>query len=824
MEADQQPGFFGAIKGKVIIALLLACFALTMAWLVSKVAFEEMLTTVENISAPNERLRIVSTLSRQISGMDELQRKQSFNDPGNYKKIFKASRQLRLVLDTLQSLYHQDPRQLKRIASIHELLAARDQQFINYLKVREGLVNNTSFSTQVKKLNELVTKNKPASDSTVVTSTKKTSTTTIFPSEEINRSRGFFSKIFGKKKEEAGIREQPYKIINEENIKRDTIALANERGVVEGLEASLKRIEQEQQNKSTRFINMEAELANANGLLISRMLSILRKVENEAVAQIELNSIQAKTVVNTGINRISIIMLVFFLLTILLLYLILTDITKSNRYRNALESARDEAEYHGRAKQRFLSNMSHEIRTPLQSIIGYAEIINTQEHPEHKDVKAIHNSAEHLLQIVNEVLDYNRITSGKFSFSSQPFDIRKLLEEVRSGMLPQAEAKSLKLKTDFQLDPLSEIEGDAFRLKQILFNLLSNAIKFTQEGEVTLSAFYKRQEDLLHFTFVVKDTGIGFSEEAGIHIFNEFEQVESPEKESINQTGAGLGLTIVKSLVEHQGGRIYAQSKEQSGSSFTVYLTFKYISNTILKAKAEESSRLLLTTTKVWMIDDDQLILDLCSLIFEKHHINYTCFQRPLDLLNTPWDPDVKYVFMDIRMPEMSGIELCKILRKTVAGGVKIFAVTAQVLPEERTLMLSQGFDGLIQKPFREHDLLAVLKEIAFDPKNMEQMTFGDAEQMEKILDRFALDSKADGMELIQTLAQQEHEQTILLLHRIAGRTAQIGSAKLAKDFRLMEIELRKATEASEAQKEKIKLMVNQLDDLLVVMAHYSIS
>jgi len=823
MGTDREKGFFRAIKGKVIIALLLACAALFMAWAVSKVAFTEMLSTVENISAPNERLRIVSALSRKISGMNEVQRKVAFTDPGNYKGIFKESKQLRLVLDTLQSLYKEDSIQLKRITSIYELLAIRDQQFINYLKGREKLVSNKLFSNQVKKLNELVSKKEPVSDSTIVTSTKKTSTTTIFPSEELEKSRGFLSKLFGKKRPDLPA-VQPYKIVNEENIKRDTIALSNQAKIVEGLEQTLKKFEREQRIKSNQFVNRETELADANGLLINQMVNVLRKVESEAVSQIELNSSQAKKVVHNGINRISIIMLVFFLLTILLLYLILTDITKSNRYRKELELARDEAEYHGKAKQRFLSNMSHEIRTPLQSIIGFSEIISKQVLPKHKDVEAIHHSAEHLLQIVNEVLDYNRISSGKFSFNNQIFDIRKLLEEVISVMQPQADKKNLSLKPDFQLDYLGEIEGDPFRLKQILFNLLSNAIKFTEDGEVVLSAHFKRQNDLLHFTFMVKDTGLGFSEEDAQHIFNEFEQVNLPDKEQINQTGTGLGLAIVKSLVENQGGRIYVKSKVDEGSAFTFYLSFKYVSKAVVKAESQKEDLSFLTTNNVWIIDDDQLILDLCSLIFKKHHVKHTCFNRPSDLLNAVWHDDVKYVFMDIRMPEMSGTALCKLLRKKVSKDVKIFAITAQVLPEERNLLLSHGFDGLIMKPFREYEVLSVLKEVTYDPKGIEKMTFGDKEQMSKILDRFSIDSNDDAEALIRSFAEEDHDQTILLLHRLAGRIAQIGSSKLASEFRSMEVEMHQVDKPSEDQIACMRLLIKNLKNLLMVIQHYSIS
>lgn len=473
-------------KGKIITGFVLAFFALFLAWGVSKIAFDEMLDTVDTISTPNAKLRLVNMVSRKVASLDQQQRNLALNSPGNYSNFFKQSGQLRLMLDSLGDMYASDSVQLSRIKSIEKLLVQRDKQFVNYLKVREGLVNNKSFTQEVQKLNEMVNKGPQQQDSTIVTTEKKTSTVTIFPVDESKQRKGFFSRLFSKKKEEE---DKSYQVTNEEKVKRDTIALAGETIIAKGLEKSLRTIAKEQQLKSARFLNREATLANANEVLIRQMLDILRKVESEVVTQIEQNGVEAKAVVNTGITRISFIMIGFFLLTVVLLYLILTDITKSNLYRKELEEARDEAEYHGMAKQRFLSNMSHEIRTPLQSIIGYAEIIRDQEHPKPKDIDAIYHSSEHLLQIVNEILDYNRIISGKFTFQQKPFNTRELLEEVITIMKPQAEQKNLKMLTDIELHGVDFVEGDAFRLKQILYNLLSNAVKFTQSGEVLLRVF-----------------------------------------------------------------------------------------------------------------------------------------------------------------------------------------------------------------------------------------------------------------------------------------------------------------------------------------------
>ena len=821
MSSSPRKSFMKSIKGKVIVALLMACFALFMAWGVSRVAFKEMLSTVENISAPSERLRIVNVISRKISSLDQQQKKQAFDDPGNYRKLFKESKQLRSILDSLGSLYTNDSIQLERISTIKKLLSERDKQFINYLKVRERLVNNKSFSDQVQNINDIVSKSAEQADSTILATEEKTSTTTIYPDED--KPRSFFGKIFGRKKNENN---NSIRIVSEEKVKRDTIALSAEEKMASDLKKSLKIIENDQKKQNASFLNREAVLANANSVLISQMLDVLRKVESEVVSQIEVNGIQAKKVVNTGISTISLIMLVFLGLTGVLLYLILTDITRSGRYRNELEQAKDEAEYHGRAKQRFLSNMSHEIRTPLQSIIGYAELIKQQKYPQAKDIDAIYHSSEHLLQIVNEVLDYNRIISGKFTFSNKVFDVGQLLEEVISVIRPQAEAKSLKMLTDFDLKGLKYIYGDPFRLKQILYNLLGNAVKFTEAGNIVLSAFYKRQNENIHFTFIVKDTGIGLSEENSKIIFNEFEQVNAQETEVVNSTGAGLGLTIIKSLVENQGGRIYVKSKVNEGSAFTVYLTFTYAD----KPEADNnpaSTYESLSNHKVWIVDDDQLILDLCEIIFKKNGVSYRSFNSPTQLLNTDWDKSVNCVLMDMRMPEMDGIKLCKLLREKVGEDVNIYAITAQVLPDERAFLLENGFDGIVMKPFREVELLAALREhagndaailynVELDLSSLKKMTYDDTEQLNKVLLRFKEDSLNDGDEIRQALTENDVELLSLLTHRLAGRIAQVGSKDLAKAYRECELKLNSTDRLDEPIKQEIMMLLEKLDLLLL--------
>ena len=805
----QTKSFVKATKGKVILALFLACFALFMAWSISKVVFQEMLVTVGEVSAPSERLNLVNIISRKISSLDQQQKRQAIQNPGNYNKLFRESLQLRRLLDSLAALYPGDSIQNARLTTIKTLLIERDKQFLDYLKVRARLVNNQSFSSQVKELNALVSKGADAGDSTILATEERTSTTTFSP--EDNKPRSFFGKLFGKKKDEKG---ESFTIISEQKIKRDTIALsAAEEAIAKNVESSLRNIEQEQRKRNNSFVNREARLANANGVLISQMLEVLTKVENEVVEQIDSNAVRAREVVNSGISRITLVMIVFFLITVVLLWLILTDITRSNRYRRDLEIAKDEAEYHGKAKQRFLANMSHEIRTPLQSIIGYSELLLNEGKYSEPHLRAISQSSEHLLQIVNEVLDYNRIISGKFSFENRPFRMHKLLNEVISVIRPQAVGKSLDLLTKFDLDNLGVLNGDSFRLKQILLNLLGNAIKFTESGSILLSVEHKIKRNQVYFTFIVKDTGVGMSEADSKVVFNEFEQSRPLAKEVSNRDGAGLGLTIVKALVEGQQGRIYLKSQLNKGTTFTVFLAFDLIGEL---ADTEPVNSLVVrrATGTVWVIDDDPLILNLCGVILGSQQISYKSFSSPLAVLQEPRDELVSHILMDMRMPEMDGIALCQELRADKYPDTEILAMTAQVLPSEQGDLLNKGFDGILMKPFKAEDLLNAVSDVMnLNLDALHKITLNDPELIHRIIDGFVADCAEDARLVADSIQQEDWDTVTLVVHRLAGRTGQMGIPELASSFRSIELKLR----SDDFNKDLIKV---SLKNLLIDLDH----
>ncbi len=816
--------FTKSVKGKVILAFCVGLIALTLAWLVSKVAFRQMLSTVQEISAPDVKLRIVNNLFRDITKLDQVQRTQAFQKkPLSYKGFLKESDSLRLTIDSLKRMYAREPEQVKRINKMKSLLRQRDSLFINYLRVREGLVSGRDFSNQLNSLTGLINRSSSEIDSTIVTTEQKFSTTTVVPGNEGQkaRDRGFLNRIFGRKKDDKDNKQ----VVKEEvNITVDTLAKAKSDSVIQAMGKAVEVLAKKQRQRSTSFINREIELANAGNILINQMLVVLQQVEKEVIRQVDGNNRRAKDVVQNSVREIEIIMLCFVLITAFFAYLILTDISRSNDYRRELEAAKDEAEYHGMAKQRFLSSMSHEIRTPLQSIIGYAEQIRDQEKPDKRDIDVIYHSSKHLLHIVNEVLDYSRIVSGKFKFRRSTFSITHLLDEVIMIMQPQAEKKSLNLVLNNNIANVDLISGDPFRLKQILFNLIGNAIKFTHAGEVSLTVSNRNIKRKCYFTFVVRDTGEGIAKDDLQNIFNEFEQAETSV--TANANGTGLGLSIVKALTEGQGGTIEADSSPGEGSVFTVKL--RYIA---VKETAQHGLPQLNITEafngKVWIVDDDKFILQLCCTVFEKHHIAHKCFNRPLDVLSEPVTDDLRVVLMDMRMPDMNGPELCGLLRNKLPSPVKVYALTAQALPDERQSILEQGFDGLLMKPFRESELLELLMPASGSPvaedesvkkgvdlSAIENMAFGDKDLVRKIIQRFEDDTSVDINKLQNAMQKQEINEVSLLLHRIAGRTAQIGAKELAIKFRTAEMAIRHSDNLEEEQKKKIDLYTKELATL----------
>lgn len=788
----------GRISRKILIILLCSGVAFGLAYYVSRISFVELLGTVNKISTPNEKLRLVSKISRDILQQDQLQRSQLFlTDNKQYNGFVTESDAIIHSLDSLKLLYADNAVQQQRIDSILTLIRERDKLFISYVQVRKRLVDNADFSDRIQHINKLI-QNNPGVGKTVITTEKKVETTTpIRPSVQQEDDRGFLARLFGVKKSPEKPVDPPEPIIREElNIRVDSIQNMPRQATQIKINQAIRDLRLQQQQQSSTFINREAELTTAGSVLVNSIFNILHEVEQEAMLQMEQDNQRAQIVVNQSVDKIAYILIGFFVIVVLMTVLVFSDIRKSNNYRIALERAKEEAEYHSMAKQRFLSNMSHEIRTPLQSIIGFTEQMRLNDPTQKSRLSIIHNASEHLLQIVNEVLDYNRIHSGNFHFSSQVFSIKELLQEVMDAMNPQAERKHLQFESMVKIAGSGYVNGDIFRLKQILFNLISNAIKFTDKGSVKVGLSAVEYGKDTQITLSVTDTGSGIEARDIKRIFNEFEQAGNFNS-GVN-FGSGLGLSIVKTLVKNLNGKIDIDSTPGEGSTFTVNLKLPAARKT--QARKKPAGNLIPASnfkSEVWVVDDDAFILQLCDTILNHHKIPHRCFSSPLTLLDTPWKDPISHVIMDMRMPEMNGQELGRILRRRIPEKVRLIACTAQALPEERQEILDMGFDALLLKPFKEADLLRTLgvqsDAAAHAPASVlpESAFWEDKSQRDLIIGMFIQDTKRDWEQLRACFRHQDREGLEMTAHRMAGRTAQMGKEDIAFKLRKMEIDAR---------------------------------
>lgn len=808
------------MKRKLLAAFLLTIIAIAMALTIAHFSFREMMGTVEQLSAPNEKLVTLNKVFEEITMLDQTQRAEAIRNPQKpYKYFLDQSGFLNTMIDSLQTL-EWDSIQKLRLGSLGEILDKRNQLFVAYLKVKAELADNKEFSKQLDTLSALLIRGRASTDS-IVTTQRQTITRYIHQDslQTAAKDRSFLKKLFGKKKERIPDL-LPFEIKEELKVTVDTLAVAHSGPDIQDIQKRMRELETDQRMQRKLLHDKELELIHANSLFINQLLNTLHEVEIEELRNMRDSNDRAAGVVNNGISRMQLLMLSFFLATALLIYLILVDISKSNYYRIQLEKARDHAEELSKIKQRFLANMSHEIRTPLQSIIGFAEQLKQERSPNTEAVDAIHSSSEHLLQIVNEVLDYSRIASGTLTLSNEKFKLLAVVKEVEAAMRIQAHRKKLAFILDTEKAHEHVLNGDAFRLRQILYNLIGNAIKFTHDGFVRLSVATQATENDVECIFEISDTGIGISDQEMGRIFNQFEQAN--HKISKSYGGTGLGLSIVKSLVEAQHGTMEVKSQPASGSTFRVVLRFQKADNLDQPLSQAKANRID-SEKKILVVDDDAMILKLCSLILTKNRVPHATFNNARKLLEKDPDPEVTHILIDIRMPDINGIELCQRLYKKYPVTTKFIALTAHVLPEERDDLLRKGFDLVLPKPFHEMKLLEAVDAYTVtgpyrlprpDFSTVKAMTLGDEKLFQSIMQQFVRETRTDVANLQESIGSENKKAVREIVHRLAGRLGQIGLTDLSVTFHQIEVQILKGKTSRELSTE-LNRCVNELNNLL---------
>lgn len=495
-----------------------------------------------------------------------------------------------------------------------------------------------------------------------------------------------------------------------------------------------------------------------------------------------------------------------------------------------LDKQKEIAELAIYAKDSFLANMSHEIRTPLNAIIGFTELISkTELNDIQKDyIQNVQTAGESLMLIINDILDLSKIESGQLIIESQPFSLRSALKHTYD-LLKVKVSNMIEFNLFLDADLPDMVMGDRGRLNQILTNLAGNAIKFTQEGDITISVKKIAENDNSYtLRFSVKDTGIGINEDKLETIFDRFTQAE--ESTTRRFGGTGLGLNIVKQLVELQHGIINVKSTFGRGSEFYFIISYNKVFTQEKKIQKEEQSVEKIKNLSVLLFEDNILNQKLAKSVIDEFGFDLDIANNGEEGIEMFLNKRYDLLLMDLQMPVKDGYQTTEYIRCELKSDIPIIAMTAHSLVGEQQKCFDIGMNGYVPKPFKQVELLGEINRVmnkkpakqfkGIDLSYLLEMSCEDQNFVNEMITLF-VNKVPNEVDLLENaIDNRDYDAVRKIAHNMKSSLPIFRLDDLLKDLTLLEKQAIETNFTDEAD-EKMNKLRKGLTDTVVKLSSY---
>ncbi|WP_304137153.1 hybrid sensor histidine kinase/response regulator [Mesonia mobilis] len=806
-----------SITFKVLFGyILLTIFAVVTVWFIyGKV--ENLTETNKLGNINNKRLLLISEAVTNLYTAEGISRNIIQNQrPENIDVFNEQLDTISVLLASLKTTYPKGDSTIVDLDSIDQLLTLKKQNLLELLSLRK---KNGSENYYDRVLNELEKTNYLFEDDNY--------------EERLKSYKPHVREVLVKYLEYA----------KQDNANKLTQQSAD--SLINTMKNVLSRLESEEIEYQNSVSIKENELLETDRDLTVQIRKLRSQIEQEEVQKSVAQVASAQTTLNETSNLIIILGVACVLTILLFVILIFRDTNRSQKYRSELEKSKAYAELLLKRREQFMAAVTHDLRSPLTTISGYSDLLLKTELSEKQQhyLEKLQKSSGYILHLVNDLLDFSKLESGKINVEKLPFTPANLIKDSVDGIIPSEDPKQLNVELNLEETFQQAYLCDPFRIQQILMNLIGNAYKFTEKGSIVISGKLDTSSITTNkLQIEIEDTGIGISKEQEQVIFEEFSQAKSSIEKKYG--GSGLGLAITKKLVNLLDGEIYLESKLGSGSKFTLLIP---VENAKHIATSKATKQITITETKgkkIFILDDDPSQLALTAEIVSQAGFDHTTSNRPENALRDLRKEEYDLILTDIQMPKVNGFELIRELKNNKKlKHIPVIALSGRT-EIRRKFYIEKGFETNIIKPFQASELLLKIAKILdlnyieteinsakkqekpratilYDLHDLQVFTDGDKESLHVLLKTFIENTKANLTQLEEANQQQDTKKVAFVAHKMLPMFRQLKANEVITHVEKLEKQHELALDQEdinllvEKASEKTKQLLQELQKVL---------